>query len=434
MKQSKIVTILLVVLIFCGWGTALLDSGNGGTKEYDDHIAMAKEYIERGLYQKAIEEYDAALSIKNTEEVWTAKLEAYANRYDENTKVYKDYLSAVQSAVSYYSENTDYLMTLANLYIIRDDYVSAYKVLNNAIENGVENEKVDNLFWEVKYSYEIEWKAYTGYRPCVNGQYAVNETGVWRYIEEDGTDTEFEQLVFAAPVGESGIRILQDKERTLIIDSKEVIQGILDFEPKDAGVFSEGLVAICDENSYSYYNSLGDKEFGDYTQAGTFINGQAAVQQGDKWFLIDNKGEKVSEKTYEDIILHMDGAHLKNGVMIAKEDGTYKFYKDEQVLGSYSDVDIITDDNMIAVCVDGKWGYVDLDGNEVIPPTYIEAKSFSNGLAAVSNGEHWGFINTDGVLVIDYIFYGADYFNSEGYCMVETGKEANYQLISLYIN
>ena len=92
----------------------------------------------------------------------------------------------------------------------------------------------------------------------------------------------------------------------------------------------------------------------------------------------------------------------------------YKIYHNGKPIGSYSDADIITDDNMIDVCKDGKWGFVDLDGKEIIAPQYKDAKSFSNGLAAVSDGEKWGFIDSTGNLVIDYLFYGGDYFNTKG--------------------
>lgn len=159
MKQSKLIIILLIVLIIGGWGAALLATDSGETKEYNGHIEMAEEYMGRGLYQKAIEEYDAALDIKSTEAVWTAKLDAYQKRYEESTKIYDDYLSAAQSAVSYYSKNADYLLTLANLYMVRDEYTSAYKALNNAVESGLKNEKVDALLLDVKYAFEIKWKA-----------------------------------------------------------------------------------------------------------------------------------------------------------------------------------------------------------------------------------------------------------------------------------
>lgn len=433
MKQSKLIIILLIVLIIGGWGAALLGTNGGKTKEYNSHIDTAEEYAVRGLYQKAIEEYDAALSIKNTEKVWTAKLDVYQKRYAESTKIYDDYLSAAQKAVSYYSKNADYLLTLARLYVIRDEYASAYKVLNNAVESGLKNDKVDALLLDVKYAFQVKWKAYTGYLPCSNGFYAVSETGIWTYIKQDGSNTAYEQLKFAGPVGEAGIRVVQDKRQAYLIDEKGVVQGKLQFSPTAAGVYSENLIAIRNGTSYSYYNSWGDKQFGEYDAAGAFVDGVAAVQKNGKWFLIDNKGKEVSSDKYEDIVLQANGTHLKDGVMIAKKDGTYKIYRGGKATGNYSDADIITDDNMIAVCEGAKWGFVDLDGKEIIAPQYNDAKSFSNGLAAVSNGEKWGFIDSAGNLVIDYLFYGGDYFNAEGCCMVETGQGTAWQLISLYV-
>lgn len=433
MKQSNLVIILLIVLIIGGWGTALLSKGNGETEEYIAHMELADEYVKRGLFQKAIEEYDAALLIKDEEEVWTIKLDAYEKRYQESEKIYDDYLVAVQQASAKYSNNTDYILTLAELYLTQGEYSSAHKVLKKAVESGVDDNRVNALLKKTKYSYELKWDTYDNYKTCVNGYYAVSNEGYWSYIEENGTGTDYEQLLFAGPVGENGIRVLQDLQRSQLVDEQEVVQSILNFEPQDAGCFSEGLVAIRKGDSYSYYDILGDKQFGDYDNAGTFINGIAAVQQGEKWILIDNKGDSASQDIYEDIVLHADGAHVKNGVMIAKKDGIYKFYKDEEVIGEYSDSDIITNDNIIAVCKNGKWGYVDCEGKEIITPIYAEAKSFSNGLAAVYNGKCWGFIDLSGELVIDYMFSNVDYFNSEGCCLVQMGDDLLWRMISLYI-
>lgn len=412
----------------------MLSDDSSETREaYEDHIEAADKYAERGLYQKAIEEYDAALQIQNTETVWTAVLNAYEKRYAEDTDIYENYLNAARAAFSYFSDNSEYLLKLAELYLVRQEYESAYKALNDALEQGMDNERVSELLEKVRYSYDTGWKSFTEVRTCVNGFYAVSESGVWTYIEEDGTNTDFTKLQMAGPVGESGIRVIRDEDRGQLINTEQVVQGILSFDPIDAGIFSEGLVAIADDTGYAYYDSFGDKQFGNYTMAGTFTDGQAAVQQEDTWSIVDKEGDRISEETYEDIILHADGSHIKDGVMIAKKDGMYRLYKDGKATGEYCDADIITEDNMIAVCIEDKWGYVDTEGNELIPPTYAEAKSFSNGLAAVSDGERWGFIDASGKLVIDYTFFGADYFNSMKSCMVVAEPDGAWQLISLNI-
>ena len=56
----------------------------------------------------------------------------------------------------------------------------------------------------------------------------------------------------------------------------------------------------------------------------------------------------------------------------------------------------------------------------MIDPTYDEAKSFSNGLAAVRKGDQWGFINKENKLVIDYQFTDTGYMDSNGICPVRT--------------
>ncbi len=53
---------------------------------------------------------------------------------------------------------------------------------------------------------------------------------------------------------------------------------------------------------------------------------------------------------------------------------------------------------------DGFFGYVDADGNTVIDFTYIKALPFSEGYAAVYDGQHWGFINELGECAIEFVF------------------------------
>jgi len=423
-KQSKLIIILLIVLIGAGWLGALTASNIGEGKEYKEHLKMAKEYMNRGLYQKAIGEYDAAIGIKDKEETWTAMLDAYQKRYGEDPGIYEDYLTAAQGAVSSHSKNADYLLTLANLYMSQEEYKDAYRALEKAVDGGMKDKKVKSLLSQVKYAYDLEWNSYTDYRTCLNGYYAVSDMGVWTYIEENGGETSYGGLTMAGSIGEDGIRVVANEKRGELIDGDGIVQGILPFIPVDSGVYSEGLVAVFDGKTYSYYNSLGDKQFGDYEKAGAFVNGEAAVQKNNKWYIIDTQGKKARDTVYEDIVLQANGTHIKNDVMIAKKDGKYTFYHEKKNYGSFDDVDIITDDELIAVCKAGKWGFVDLEGKEVIKPTYKGAKSFSNGIAAVTDGTLWGFIDASGNMIINYSFADADYFNAENRCMVKSGMDS----------
>ena len=102
---------------------------------------------------------------------------------------------------------------------------------------------------------------------------------------------------------------------------------------------------------------------------------------------------------------------------------------------TFDDAKAFTGNGYAAVCKDGKWGYVDADGELVIDYTYEDAQSFQNGYAAVCIGGLWGYIDEEGELVIDAQFVTATKFSSSGTAAVKaevSGEEA-WKLIQLNI-
>ena len=61
-----------------------------------------------------------------------------------------------------------------------------------------------------------------------------------------------------------------------------------------------------------------------------------------------------------------------------------------------------------------KYGYLNADASKVVIDfQYDDASSFCNGLAAVKKDGKWGYIDTEGNVVIDFLFDEADYFHDE---------------------
>lgn len=60
--------------------------------------------------------------------------------------------------------------------------------------------------------------------------------------------------------------------------------------------------------------------------------------------------------------------------------------------------------NRILVERDSLFGYIDNKGRILIKPQYHEAELFEEGLAAVYNGEKYGFINIKGDTVLPFIY------------------------------
>ena len=428
MKNSVGITVLFIVLISLGWISLLLTPKNKVENEIKAHMDQAEDYVNRGLYQKAIEEYDAANQIRDDERIWELKLDAHNNLYEWNPDdFYNGFLTASEEAAKKYPLNADFQTTLADLYLVKDDYVSAYKSLSKAIEAGNKEQKVLDYRFKVKYAFKLESPRYLDYHSSLNGSFSVcRKKGEWYYLNaSDLTNENNKTYAFTGPIGKDGLRLVSFEGRCFLMNSKSVIQGIEKFVPEASGIFADGLIPIKYEGKYHYYDILGDVQFDkeSYDYAGSFSNGTAAVCKDNKWFIINKNGEAVDDNVYDDVVLFLDGTYTKNNVKIFKYSGKYHLIVKDEERGEFDDVDILTDDGLIAVCVNGKWGYVDFEGEMKIEPKYLEAKSFSYGLAAVYNGTDWGFINKNDELAIDYQFLDVDYFDSSRNCIIACYEE-----------
>ena len=74
----------------------------------------------------------------------------------------------------------------------------------------------------------------------------------------------------------------------------------------------------------------------------------------------------------------------------------------------------------------GKWGYIDGLGKEIISARYDEAAKFSGGLAAVKSNGKWGYIDRTGNQVIPFKFEEAGNF-SENHSIVK--YQGKYRII-----
>ena len=74
---------------------------------------------------------------------------------------------------------------------------------------------------------------------------------------------------------------------------------------------------------------------------------------------------------------------------------------------------------------DDKWGYIDKKGREVIPCKYDRTFNFSEGLAIVEKDDKWGFIDKEGREVIPCMYDAAGSF-SEGLAYVKKDDKWGY--------
>ena len=421
-KGNLIVIIVLVALCVIGW-IAMTSQVVTEKSTHNEYIAQADEWAEMGLYQRAVGSYKLAIAEDPALELYQKAVTCYTKRYAEAPEDTLDELvEFLEEAVSLYPAHEAFVDELVMFYTMDSNYAGIYTCMTNAVANGYDAAKAEPVLLFARYAFELRRNEFTGLKQSSGVHYAAARNGQWNlFTVDDGYLFSMEYENMSAPNGE-GVCVVYGADARLV-DATGLVMGIFADPVEEAGIYAEGLIPVCVGGKYAYYDEFAVKQFGDYEMAGTFQNGVAAVQQNGQWMLIDAKGNAVSD-SYSRIVLDNMGRYMVGGNMLVQTAaGSYSICDEKQkVQASFnaSEVDILTEDGLIAVCVGGKWGFVDLEGNTVLTPAYEQARSFSNGLAAVLKDGKWGFIDPQGNLVIDYQFADVGYMNAEGYCPVRT--------------
>ena len=435
MKISRvIVPVLLAAALALSW-TVYMGNAFRTWAVYGDHIEMARESLENGLYEQAIEHYKSALTQNKSQSVYLKIKEAYDLFYaeEESSFVRGSYLTDMEAAAADYPACADFWVAQAHLYLDASDYTKAYSTVRRAKQYGAGGEELNGIYQQLLYMTKLDFKLYYDFRTALNGYLAVSDGDQWKVLNARGESLTGGYKLIGL-INDDGKGIFVNEIDTRLLDAEQVTRARFDFDIEDAGYFTEssGYIPVKIDGKWKYTNLDGEFLPGAYESAGSFYNHKAAVRKDGRWYLIDEQGKKASDDTYEDIKLDLYGCYLQSGVIIAKENGRYRLYDENfKQKGDFScdDIDICIGGGPIAFRQGEKWGYADLDGNIVAQPAFASAKSFSNGFAAVESEQGlWGFVDDTFTLVIDYAYLDAHYFSGEETCMVSTTKNA-YQIL-----
>lgn len=179
------------------------------------------------------------------------------------------------------------------------------------------------------------------------------------------------------------------------IDStgKEVIPCIYD----EADRFSDGLALVSKDGVPMFIDKKGkvvlSEELRKYNileqpEKVEFWDGLAKVVLNGKLGFINKKGEEIIPCIYEQIVyIYSDDFKNKSN---ADDTAAFATYFSE---------------GLACVKKDGKWGFINMKGEEVIPFEFDDANYFSEGLAPVKKDGIWGLVDKKG----NSTFKGANY-------------------------
>lgn len=180
---------------------------------------------------------------------------------------------------------------------------------------------------------------------------------------------------------------------------------------------------------YTFIDTLGNQLFPPvYQNARPFADGFAAVCRYDRWGIIDTLGNEVIPTVYERLSLPDHGT-----ILAGDSSGMALFLLPDRSPRTpfvYQPVTIVAD-GRIGVSRNGKQGFLDLNGREVIPCIYDEIGLFRQGRAFVRIGDLCGIIDTLGDTILPLRFHnrspkGDHYIYHDSLALVEQNGRLGY--------
>lgn len=425
---KKLVPILLVVGMVVS--AYVLYSGKIDTyKEYNQYLEKARYCKKEGLVD-APTYYEQALNIKKSISIYNELLDCYLKDED-----YDSAESIAENIVSDFPKNEDGYYQLMNIYYNKNDYSSIFSTYENSVHRKISSERIDKIYKKVENLYTEGDSVYSDIIDEKNGYYCAEDSnGNWGYLDSSGSraiDFSYRSVGFfsqdMAPVmdDDNKIYFINNEGKKKYIFNKKIKFDYL-------GPMVDNILVVGYNGKYDYYDYNYNKLSSGYSYASNFNEDIATVCKDNKWYLINEKFETISD-AYDEILVDSNNIACNNKRIIAIKDSVYYILNEEGKVVKKTDYDEIkvSGNGYLAYKKNGVWGFCTTDGKKIIKPQYDDALSFNNGYAAICKDGEWGYIKENGESFISPKFTNVVSFNASGCAFVSNDGE-NWHIIRLY--
>lgn len=301
--------------------------------------------------------------------------------------------------------------------VIKPEYDMAMDFQDDLVAVSKDNQKffINKKGEKVSKNYDKVLSFKKGYAiVSLNNKYGLINKNMEEVIplNYDSIDYPSNDLIL---VEENGILKYINLDNQVVITLPKNIKEASSFKNGLAKVVMEGYkVGFIDKTGKMVINPI-------YNTASSFENDLASVsERSDGSTIIYRNGQELFPRTNN---FEISECASKKGIFIANFGYLKKGLIDR--FGNF-----VTDkfypyiypesDGLIRVKDENhNYGFINSEGNEVIPTTYSKANDFKEGLAVVFNEEinKYGYINKNGEVVIPFIYDNANDFK-EGYAVV----------------
>lgn len=407
---------LLIISVF-----STMKNNTESDNKYNDYIKQARDAAAYEIYVDAEADYLEALKMNKNLEIYNELAEVYMADNKENEA--QDIAKTMVNTFPY--EGQAYTLS-AQIYMNYEEYSEIYALYKKYKNKELYDEGLEEIYSDIEWLYELG-NQYGEVDTFANGLCAItmgeDGDGTWGYINSTGKKIIDCKYKYAGP-------FIND---IAPVETVNNIWYFIDMEGNKKKVLNKldnvkGIGYVCDAipvfngEVWAYYTDDQKLICEGYDEAMAMANGYAAVRKGNSWQLINEKGEGVTDQVYTDIVVDDKGIAYRNSYF-AKQNGKYRMYDiDGNVIGDgvFDNARLFNPgSDYAAVMINGKWGFVDASGKQVIEPEYEDARSFANGVAAVKKNGKWGYIDKNDEMVIENIFSDARDFNDAGNALVE---------------
>lgn len=417
MKNRRIILVVVIIAtVLIGWIISIRSiTGIEDKKKQEKLIQEADMYLQDELFIRAIPIYKEALQFQSSlnNSIEENLLQAYYGYGASN-----EYIDLALSRIEKGTANEQEYINVAEYYTETYKYEEAMSLIKSGIEK-MQSDILKNYYEENRYEYQIFTTVFDEMIPTEDSDYMPVRYGdKWGYIDDVGyliTDCLYD---FATPYNTEGYAVIKENGKFYLIVHNGDKYSIDKNNVEDVYRMSQNHILAKKDDLFSYY----DYDFNNvapthqYDQITVNACGVAAVKKDNKWGIITDSGKRITDFIYDDIAVNSLGTVFCNNVGMVRLDNLwYLIDTDGNKISEQGFFDAKAPESVEYIAVkneNGKWGFITSEGNLIIDYQYSDAKSFSDGLAAIYHGDTWGYISKQNKLVIDQEFTDANPFHN----------------------
>lgn len=425
-----ILPLVMVAAMALSW-YVLLEGKLSGNKEYHALLEEARAKGELGILGRATEAYLQALEIRKSPELYNEVAALYSKH-----EAWREAERWGEIFLEEYPEEVLAYENMLKLYLEAQDLEAGFDIIQLAEGMSLESAYIRKIKEDLEYRFFLDYNTYDQVSIFSGGMCAVGHEGLWTYVDVFGKSVDYGGYGQAGVHSFGGLApVFIEEEGAYYIDLQgQKTVAALERYARFGLYTEEGVAAERTNGQYVYLDQNMEVQAGPYDYAGSLNLGIGAIRTGDTWRVVDSKGMLRWDVKYSDIKLDGKEICYRHDRLFAREgEGKYRLLdgKGNRVGNlEFEDAKVFVDADLTAVKMDGKWCFINREGERISDKNYEEAGAFSQGLAAVRIHGKWGYVDAQEKVCIEAEFDGAGDFNDKGSAFVKLGE--GWQLLRLY--